>query len=175
MFLDFISDFIKTHGTITFIISGLVAIITLVIDKLLSKKVRGLCVYLPFLLGIIFSVISSLILTGRFDFSNQTVYAGFLSGSFSSVLSSLIKTIKNKKKIPSPLELLINEILADAFGIDNLGKAPELIYNYLKTQDERKKNEIESIILNEVKASITDTELHNVSALLLSSYETLSF
>ncbi|MBO5927512.1 MAG: hypothetical protein J6Q32_01490 [Clostridia bacterium] len=175
MFLEFITVFIKTHGTALTIITFAVAIITIILDKLLKNKARVVSVILPFVLGILFNLISNLILFKKIVFSFEVFYAGFLSGTFSSIISAFIKAILARKPIKSPVELMVEEILSDAFGKENLGNASQLIACLLTSQNKVLKEEIEKIILTEINVGITDFELHSVSALILSGYKTLSF
>ncbi len=174
MFLDFITVFIENYGLATFIISLIVAVVTLITDKLIKGKIRGICVLLPFLLGIVFCILSELIVKGKFSIGKENVYAGFLCGSFSSVISAFIKSVIKKRKVCDPVVLMVSEILSDALGKEINYSLAEKITTYLKEQEKHLEEEIEKIILEELDLGTTEINLKVTSALIISSYKTLS-
>ena len=111
-FID-IQNFFADYSLSSVIIACIVCAITFFTDKLLrNKTVKLLGTLIPFILGIIFVYLKSLIFDHVFALSLSTVSAGFMSGWLSIVIKVIIKraTAGQKEVIDQDLAVIIGII-----------------------------------------------------------------
>ena len=141
MNINYIDEFFSSYSLPSIIIAIIIAVICIVIDKFLLKKVSfNIRAYLPFLLGIVFYIMYELIFKGNVKvFTRYILTAGLVSGSLAGVIFAIIRKVisgKGVKNVLSPLALLIESIIFPIVCENKLESAVKSIEKLLNETDE---------------------------------------
>lgn len=101
MNLIVLQEFFESYSLGSIIMAVAIGLINFLVDKLLSKKVKGLTHILPFLLGVLFNYLCGLIFNGNTAFNGATISAGIVSGSLSFALKGILCRILKGNSLPN--------------------------------------------------------------------------
>lgn len=149
--------FIESYSLPTLIIAAIIAVITLLTDKLLTDKI---CVtvksYVPFALGILFYCIYDLIfVTKKFAFDYGVISAGLLCGSISVAIFAAVKRMISGSGLQGGEVILVIEgILCRYITGPFLSAAAKAVENILK--DDAKKGTDDAELIRKIAGIIKE-------------------
>lgn len=173
----FLKDFLSEYSLPTLIISGVVALISLIIDKFLSNKLSsGVRSYLSFALAIAFYFVYDMIFViTAFSFRTEAFYAGILCGSLSAIIISIINKIKKGEPIPlSATTLLIEKLLSEYVSKESATATALIIEQIIESKQENEEKtltimEITSALKEKSDNSLSETEYYHIANLIVSA------
>ncbi|MBO7345495.1 MAG: hypothetical protein J6U92_06125 [Clostridia bacterium] len=177
MDLIYLKEFLSNYSFSTLIIASVIAVVTLILDKFLSKKLSAtLKTYIPFILSILVNVVYDMyFVINSFALRVESVYAGVLCGSLSAIIVSVINKIKKGEPIPlSATTLLIERILRGYLTKESATTTAlilEKLFDRAETQngDKITANDVSNAIKEQVSDQISENDLYHISTLIFHS------
>lgn len=174
----FLKDFLSEYSLPTLIISGIIAVISLILDKFLAKKLpTGVNNYISFALAILSYFIYDMVFVIRlFSFRTEAFYAGILCGSLSAIIVSVIKKIKKGEPITlSATTLLIEKLLEEYVSRESATATAIVIEEILESkQNENQEQaltvlEIASALKQQDNINLPEEQVYFVAGLIVSA------
>ncbi|MBE7083108.1 MAG: hypothetical protein E7373_00715 [Clostridiales bacterium] len=178
----FLKDFLSDYSLPTLIISSIVAIISLVLDKFLSEKLPvGMKNYIPFGLAIIaYFIYDMIFVCFAFSFRTEAIGAGILCGSLSTIVVSIAGKIKKGEPIPlNATTLLIEKLLEDYVSKESAIATALIIEELIESSNKEKgdsltKLEIYEALKKQSEINLSDQQYYYIAGLILSSVKELN-
>ena len=176
--------FLERYSLPTIIIAVVVAIASLLSDKLLTEKVSiRIRSYVPIGLGIFLNFLyTSIFVNQSLSFNEEVIYSGFLSGSLSGIFFSILRKIFSGEKIsPKSVVLAIESIIKDCFTDDAIcqqtaTKIDELLEKAF-AEENFDEDELANKIATQIKSNsipkITEEEILHLTLLIIKTVKAL--
>lgn len=116
-----LKDILTTYSLPTIIISAIICVVSLTLNKFFSKLPKLLKAYLPFLTAIILYFAYDMVFVVKdFVFREETLYAGIFSGSLGTIICSIIKKFSQGKLTTVDNTLLLIESILEGYIDQNI-------------------------------------------------------
>ncbi len=178
----FLKDFLSEYSLPTLIISGITAVLSIIFDKFLSKKLpAGVKNYLAFAVSIIsYFIYDMIFVIHSFSFRTEAFYAGILCGSLSTIAVSIVGKIKKGEPITlSATTLLIEKLLEDYVSKESATATAIVIEQLINSSDNGNgdsltKLEIYNALKNQSDTNLSDEQYLYIAGLILSAVKELN-
>lgn len=174
----YLKEFLSDYSLPTLIIAGVVALISIIIDKFFTKKLSvGVKNYIPFLLSIFLYIAYDMafVLTA-FAFRVESFYAGVLCGSLSAIIVSIANKIKKGEPIPLSATTLLIERLLQGYLNKESATATALILEKLFDSAENESDgysltatDVSEAIKGQPDINLSEGDLYYLSMLIYNS------
>lgn len=173
----YLSSLLSVYGISAVIIGALVATVSFILEKLFCGKLKnGIKAYFPFIAGILFSFIYSVIFFGfKESLKTEILYSGACSGSLGIMIKTMLKQIfKGKTAAKSQTALLIEGIICEHVD-KNLTEAVAAIEKVLAESyyGTTRAENIALILKEYMHKDAEKDELYRLSDLVAKAVETL--
>ena len=178
MFIVEFTNFLNFYSQDVLIVAFIVAILSIIIDKFLTKQIKLYIKMLtPFILGIMVFFLYNVLAKGIVDFSINLFSAGLLSGSLSSVIYAFIyKLLEGKTNNLDFVVISIEKLLSGYVNKEFITDTAQKIVDKVKQEKDDKAvvEFIVELLKKNKQEGVKDIEIETLANLCLIQVKNLN-
>lgn len=177
MFIEF-TNFLNFYSQDVLIVAFIVAILSIIIDKFLTKNIKlYIKILTPFIMGIMIFFLYNVIVNGVIDFSLDLFSAGILSGSLSSCIYAFFyKLLEGKTDNIDLVTISVEKILNGYVNKEFITDIAKKIVNKINEEKDEKKiiEFIIELLKNNKEEGISDKDITTLANVCLLQVKNLN-